>query len=325
MMKIPLPFRWLPAGLTVAVLSLLSGAQALSPQLINFQGIARRADGSPIASTAVKLRLTIRQGTSSGSVVYQETNSLTTSPGGQFAIQIGGGTVVSGSLALIAWQSGTFYLQTEIDPAGGSSYVDMGTQQMVSVPYALQSHLSDLTTAVAGTANRVAIFGSGGNTIGDSNIYYSGGFIGINSPTPGYYLDVGGTVRGLTVRSQGSIIATSDVSGDTGTFTSGATVGGFGLVHGIDGTQQRIYTREANFLFTNLAAGATADGALAYSGFSNPPKIMVGNVISGTGDFAKVTLTMFEPTASSCKVRIYNPGSGPITFNANWQIICIGN
>ncbi|MDB6079620.1 MAG: hypothetical protein JWO82_3367 [Akkermansiaceae bacterium] len=307
------------------LMSLLSSSEAASPQLINFQGIARRADGSPIASATVKLRLSIRQGTASGAVIYQETDSLTTSPGGQFAIQIGAGSVVVGSLQLIAWQTGAYFLQTEIDPAGGSSYVDMGTQQMVSVPYALQSHLSDLTTAVTGTSNRVAIFGAGGNTLTDSNIYYSGGFIGIGDSSPSYVLDVSGSVRGLTIRSQGNVVAINDVSGDTGTFASAATVGGFGLIHGTDGTQQRIYTREAGFSVTGLGPGSTLDSTIGFSGFANPPKVMVGNLTTGTGDFAKVMMTLFDSTAGGCKVRFYNPGSSSITLTGTWQIICIGN
>ncbi|MEO6977276.1 MAG: hypothetical protein ABI113_02825, partial [Mucilaginibacter sp.] len=62
---------------------------------------------------------------------------------------IGTGTVVSGSLATIDWANGTYFIKTETDPTGGSTYTITGTSQLLSVPYALSAG----TSGKAGTAD----------------------------------------------------------------------------------------------------------------------------------------------------------------------------
>jgi hypothetical protein len=49
------------------------------------------------------------------------------------------GTPVSGTFSNINWGKNAKFLQVEMDPAGGNSFTDLGTQQMMSVPYALFS------------------------------------------------------------------------------------------------------------------------------------------------------------------------------------------
>ncbi len=53
------------------------------------------------------------------------------------SIEIGGGTVVSGSFANINWANGPYFVKMETDPTGGSNYSIAGTSQLLSVPYAL--------------------------------------------------------------------------------------------------------------------------------------------------------------------------------------------
>jgi hypothetical protein len=53
-----------------------------------------------------------------------------------FSLNVGQGTVVSGTFSGINWATNAKFMQMEMDPAGGSSYIDMGTSQMMSVPYA---------------------------------------------------------------------------------------------------------------------------------------------------------------------------------------------
>ena len=112
-----------------------AGAQA--PEHINYQAIARDAGGAIIASQPISVRFTIHDGGTGGTVQYQETQATSTNLYGLFSLQIGAGTIVSGSMNAITWGGGNKYLQVEIDPTGGSSFVDMGAQQLVSVPYAL--------------------------------------------------------------------------------------------------------------------------------------------------------------------------------------------
>ena len=111
--------------------------QAQAPQGIPYQAIARNASGVAIANTAVKVRFSIRDSIATGPVRYQETHSPTTSALGLFSVNVGMGTVVSGTFSGINWGKNAKFLQVELDPAGGTAYTDLGTTQMMSVPYAL--------------------------------------------------------------------------------------------------------------------------------------------------------------------------------------------
>ena len=115
----------------------LSLAQA--PQAIPYQAVARNNAGTPIASQNISLRFSIHDVTAGGTVVYQETQTATTNALGSFSVNIGQGTPLTGTLAGVNWGNGAKFIQVEFDPAGGTNFTDMGTQQMLSVPYALFS------------------------------------------------------------------------------------------------------------------------------------------------------------------------------------------
>jgi uncharacterized protein (TIGR02145 family) len=129
--------------------------KAQAPQGIPYQAIARNASGQAIASTAVKVRFSIRDSIATGAIKYQETHNPTTSALGLFSVNVGMGTVVSGSFSGINWGKNAKFLQVELDPAGGGSYTDLGTTQMMSVPYAL----------FAGSTNSFPVGGTEGQII----------------------------------------------------------------------------------------------------------------------------------------------------------------
>jgi len=110
-----------------------------APTQLNYQGIARKPNGHSIPNGNISVRLSIHDGTAAGPVVYKETRAVTTNAFGLFNIAIGspGATGVIGSVALVNWATGNKYLQVELDPDGGSSFVNLGTSQLLSVPYAL--------------------------------------------------------------------------------------------------------------------------------------------------------------------------------------------
>ncbi|WP_051664130.1 tail fiber domain-containing protein [Dyadobacter crusticola] len=109
------------------------------PQKFTFQGVARDASGKLLADKNVGLRLSIRPVTALGTPVYQETHTTQTSANGIFNISVGGGTVQSGQFSEIKWASEKFFLQVELDPNGGSNYVNLGATELLSVPYALHA------------------------------------------------------------------------------------------------------------------------------------------------------------------------------------------
>ena len=162
--------------------SAISYAQA--PQLINYQAVARNAAGQPFTNQAVSVRLTVRQSTADGTVQYQETHNVTTSAQGLLNVQIGGGTPNTGTFAAITWTDGQpKFLQTELDPDGAAAqpFVNMGTQQLVSVPYALYGEETKWVK-VSGENTRVG--NSGYSLSGTSNT--ATGFNALFSNTEGY-------------------------------------------------------------------------------------------------------------------------------------------
>ncbi len=114
-------------------------AWAQAPSKFNYQGVARNTSGQPLANQALGIRLSIRDLNSAGTILYQETHTVNTNAYGLYSVSVGGGTVVSGAMADVNWGAGDKYLQVEMDPAGGASYTDLGTSQLLSVPYAMYS------------------------------------------------------------------------------------------------------------------------------------------------------------------------------------------
>ncbi|MCB9251374.1 MAG: hypothetical protein H6605_02845 [Flavobacteriales bacterium] len=109
------------------------------PEKINYQAVARDANGTIIASKSISVRFSIHDNGASGPVVYSETQKVVTNALGVFSVAIGGGTIVSGSMSTINWGLNDKFLQVEFDPNGGNSYSDMGSTQLLSVPFALYS------------------------------------------------------------------------------------------------------------------------------------------------------------------------------------------
>jgi hypothetical protein len=114
-----------------------------APNLINYQGIARNSSGAALADQNIKLRLSIRSGSANGNIVYQETRSLKTNSFGMFVVAIGsnGASNIVGSISAINWGiDGGKFLQVELDAGGGgNNFTDMGSSQLLSVPYALHA------------------------------------------------------------------------------------------------------------------------------------------------------------------------------------------
>jgi hypothetical protein len=109
----------------------------------NYQTVARDASGIAILMQPVSFRFSFYSISASGTLVFQEDQLINTDNQGLAHAIIGTG-VSSGAGTLpsfnqINWSIGNFYLKVSIDVTGGTSYTDMGTTQLFSVPYALYS------------------------------------------------------------------------------------------------------------------------------------------------------------------------------------------
>ena len=143
---IPAIFLFLALFLFPA-LSLLSQ----SPQGIPYQAVMRNVDGSVMASSAVNLTFMIHDGTANGTVVYQESHSLSSNAQGLVSCVVGNGTASQGTFASINWGNGAKFLHVMM----GS--IDLGTQQMLSVPYAFYAENVGVRASATGDTLTVGV------------------------------------------------------------------------------------------------------------------------------------------------------------------------
>jgi uncharacterized protein (TIGR02145 family) len=133
-------FPFLFFGLLMVINSIFA-----QPQKINYQGVAVGANGKSIKNSTIGLRLSVLDSLPTGSVLYTETQSASTDNAGQFSIYLGGGTATAGTFANLPWANGNDkFLKVEMDAQGGTNYQNMGTTQLVSVPYAMAAKTADL-------------------------------------------------------------------------------------------------------------------------------------------------------------------------------------
>jgi hypothetical protein len=201
--------------LTLLVLGSLNAAMAQAPQAIPYQGVARNASGNILSNQSVGLRLSILNLTPAGAVVYSETHSAVTTNLGLFNLSIGSGTPITGTLAGVNWGVGAKFIKVEMDPTGGVSYIDMGTTQLNSVPYALFAGQSGSTAS--GTLNVMPKWTPDGATLGSSLLFDDGTNVGVSNITPAYKFDVlHGGASGIRSRSSASfsVVDIDATSGD---------------------------------------------------------------------------------------------------------------
>ncbi len=145
--------------IAAVVLTVCCLAQA--PQKMSYQAIIRDGGGTLVQSHAVGIRIQILQTSEFGAAVYVETHSTTTNANGLVTLEIGSGNVVLGTFASTNWADGPYFLKTETDPTGGTSYSITGTSQLLSVPYALYAKTADNVTGIVAIANG----GTGATTV----------------------------------------------------------------------------------------------------------------------------------------------------------------
>lgn len=114
-----------------------------TPQKFNYQVIVRDNTGSVVADQSVAIRISLLLGSLDATVVYSETHSPTTNQFIMVTLVIGEGAIVSGELLSIDWGTNTYFFKVELDVTGGTSYQEMETSQILSVPYAFHSKTAE--------------------------------------------------------------------------------------------------------------------------------------------------------------------------------------
>jgi C1q domain-containing protein len=312
--------------LFIALIVTSATGLAQSPSQINYQGAARDGAGAPIANQQIRVRLKVHDGTSNGTVQYSEVRKPTTNANGLFNIVIGstGALSTTGSFAAITWENGNKYLQVEMDPTGGTSYANMGTQQLVSVPYAQYSNTAgalkfplyaiDSTVSVMfdiENKNSAAVRGTSTGSSGVVGISQNGnGIYGYSySPTLGAVSGVnisgGPGVRGISQLNHG-------ISGES---QSANFAGVYGFNPTGDGISALSYSSSHSGVKANNTGGgnaidATATTGMGVYGYSNTNSAVFG----ANNSISQSAVSGFN----------YNSGAGVTGFSQN-GIGVVGN
>jgi len=155
------------------------------PQAIKYQTVVRGSTGEILPNQYIGLQFSIHDGSSSGTIVYQEKHYITTNQFGLGNLEIGTETPIIGTFPSIDWEVGLKFLEVELDPTGSSGFTSMGTTQLVSVPYALYAETSSQ---------------DGDWTISGNDLYTSlPGNVGIGTTTPSAKMDIKSSGDGYTL------------------------------------------------------------------------------------------------------------------------------
>jgi hypothetical protein len=160
------------------------GIFAQAPQKMSYQAIIRDNSNLLVTSAPIGMRISIIQGTIFGASVYVETQNARTNSNGLASLEIGAGTPVLGTFSGINWATGPYFVKTETDPTGGTSYSITSTSQLLSVPYALFAANSTNYTGGSG----ISIAGNVvTNTSPDQNVTINAGTgINVSGSYPNY-------------------------------------------------------------------------------------------------------------------------------------------
>jgi hypothetical protein len=198
---------------TLILLSLVSICiLAQAPGNLSYQAIVRDSNGKLVSSHDVGIRISILQGSANGSSVFAESHLTQTNINGLISIEIGSGTLITGGFPTIDWSAGPYFLKTETDPSGGTSYTITGIVQLLSVPYSLfaQSAENGFALKYSDTEKRPILYDSGNIGIGIPEM----NFLGV--PDNNYKLSVNGPVDILPGNVTWGAGMTLDASTDTG-------------------------------------------------------------------------------------------------------------
>ena len=245
-----------------------SSAKAQAPNGINYQAVIRNNTGTLMANTPTAIRVNIRQTTANGTIVYSERQNVTTDQFGLVNFVIGSGTLLSGNFTNIPWGNGPFFLDLGVAFSGlpaPITYMPYGTQQMMSVPYALYAK-------------------SSGNLVNQWNY-------GTSAPTSGlgnvgdYYLET--TTGNVYTKTNGTTwVLISNIMGPQGPAGAVGPQGPAGVA-GPQGPQG----------IQGLTGPA---GATGLTGPQGPIGLTGAQGLPGTNGLNAATLTTVEPAGANC-------------------------
>ncbi len=281
--------------------------KAQAPQGFNYQAVARNTTGIAITNQNIGLEISLRQGSATGTIVYTETFNTTSNNIGLINVVVGTGTVTAGTFNTINWASGVYFIEISMDATGGTSYALMGTQQLMSVPYALYALSSGGTVGATGATGTAGINGTNGTngingTNGLNGTNGTNGLVGATGATGtnGTNGAVGATGAAGTNGTNGAVGATG-ATGGYPVHTIGESYGGGIVFYVYDGGQHGLIAATADqstsirwYGGTNTNTRARGDGIGA--GLKNTAIIIANQGSVDGADFAATVCNEYSVT-----------------------------
>lgn len=204
---------------------------AQAPEGINYQAVLRNVTtGAVIPNSTVNVRIKIVSGTPTGQVVYQELHPSLTTNQGLVNLVIGKGLPQIGVFSTVNWSSGTaFFVNTAIQIGSNSTFQDYGTQQLMSVPYALYAKYSgnQINQWRYGNSTPLSSLGN----IGDFHLNLATGDVHYKSGTTSWLLT--GNIKGSAGKN--TLVKTTNISSGLA-----CTAGGFMIEFGLDNNNNNV-------------------------------------------------------------------------------------
>jgi hypothetical protein len=158
-----------------------------SPNSFKYQAVLRDVSGNAKVSANVNVRIDILQGSATGTAVFSETFATQTNAYGLINLEIGRGNPIIGDLALMDWSVGPYFIKISVDGT------EMGTSQLLSVPFALYAAKASESDPKIGTNTNNYVPKWDGSKLVSSTII-DNGKVGIDI-TPSFKLDVKGSIN----------------------------------------------------------------------------------------------------------------------------------
>ncbi len=287
--------------LTLVIFSLHGFSQV--PASFSYQAVIRDSGGEIWASSLTIVRTTLFQQSVGGPIVYQGIHNTSTNDLGLINLKVGSpDTWISGSLYYAQWNVYPYFLRIEVDL--GNGFIDLGSQQLLSVPMAMTAQNAVSATQligfeIEGAQDGQVIMWDGYNEIWEpsfvqsdwssdgTNVWRMDGNIGLGISSPG---------SGLHLHNKNGLRLTK-------TFTGSTLLDGFYLGQDSFGNGNLYLTNyeNADFVFsTNLAERLriTGSGNIGIGTSLPTAPLHIANLNNGGTAFSKWSVLQTGHTAN---------------------------
>lgn len=276
-------------------------ASAQVPEKMSYQAVIRNNSGQLVPNQSVAVKVSILQGSPAGAAVYSERLTGNTNANGLVSLEIGSGTVLTGTFNTIDWTTGSYYLKTETDPAGGTNYIIAGTSQLLSVPYAMYAKSAGgggggFTLPYTNTLNNASSLFSlinngdgtsleGVNMTTTSNIAAIRGIV--NSASPGGFSS---GLRGINNGTGGLGVGVYGSQAGSGWGVYGVTPDGLGVYGNASANGYGVYANSNTGTGLNATSNNGIPANFSIYNNANNNNVIVANSV-GNGTVVNVTTT----------------------------------